>query len=73
MKRAGSLFHTIVVVGASIGAGAGCGSDEVVPDAATGAPDAQVADARPADAASQDGAPRDGAPDGMPDAMIIIL
>jgi len=70
MKRSGTLFHTIVVVGASIGAGAGCGADEKVPDARTGAPDAaQVADARPADASPVDG----GTPDAMPDAMIIIL
>ena len=73
MKRSGTLFHTIVVVGASIGAGAaaGCGADEKVPDARTGAvPDAaQVADARPADASTVDAGP----PDAMPDAMIIIL
>ena len=69
MKRPGSLFHTIVVVGASIGAGAGCGSDERVPDAPAGGPDARIADARVVD-----GAPADAQPDGgMPDAMIVIL
>jgi hypothetical protein len=74
MKRPGTLFHTIVVVGASIGAGAaaGCGADEKVLDARTGAPDGQVADARPADASPFDAAP-DATPDGMPDAMIVIL
>jgi hypothetical protein len=69
MKRPGSLFHTIVVVGASIGAGTGCGSDERVPDAHTGQPDARVADARVVD-----GAPADAQPDGgIPDAMVVIL
>jgi hypothetical protein len=76
--KPGALFHAIVVVGAALGAGAGCSDDEQLPPAAD-AP-AQVADARPADARSadartadatpQDGRPPDG---GTPDAMIIIL
>lgn len=70
MKRPGSLFHTIVVVGASIGAGAGCGSDEKVVDAPAGGPDARVADARTVDAAPVDAEQPDAM---MPDAMIIIL
>jgi hypothetical protein len=71
MKRPGSLFHTIVVVGAALGAGTGCGADERIP------PDARVADARPADART-DGPPADAPIDGPPadapvDAMIIII
>jgi hypothetical protein len=67
-KRPASLFHAIVVVGAALGAGAGCGNDEAPP------PDApQVADANPAPdspAGTPDAAPADGPP---ADAMIIIL
>jgi len=69
MKRTGSLFHTIVVVGAALAGGAGCGDDEHRSDAAP-----QVADARPADARVPDATPADAGTDaGTPDAMIIIL
>jgi hypothetical protein len=66
-KRPASLFHAIVVVGAALGGGAGCGDDEARVDAPVA-----VADAPPGtpDAAPADGAPVDGP---AADAMIIIL
>jgi hypothetical protein len=66
-KRPSPLFHAIVVVGASIGAG--CGNDEApLPDAAPAVADARRADAPAADApATADADPT------TPDAMIIIL
>jgi hypothetical protein len=70
MKRTGSLFHTIVIVGAAVGAG--CGADEKVPDARTLQPDAQVADAA-TDAPTDARVPDAGPPDAEVDAMIVIL
>jgi hypothetical protein len=75
MKRTGSLFHAIVIVGASLGASCS-GDDERLPPPDAPVPDMVVADARVVDAAPPDGAtdaiPDAGAPDG-PDAMVIIL
>lgn len=72
MKRTGALFHSIVVVGAALGAGAsaGCGADERIPPRPDGAPDSavQIVDARP-DAPAAD-ASGDAA---TPDAMVVIL
>jgi hypothetical protein len=80
MKRTGSLFHTIVIVGAALGTGmttAGCGDDEIVPSGDAQRPDAMVADARtdaPVDGPAVDGPDIDGRPvDAEVDAMIIIL
>jgi hypothetical protein len=75
-KRTGSLFHAIVIVGASLGASCS-GDDERLPPPDAPVPDVVVADARPPpDAGPPDGAtdaiPDAGAPDG-PDAMVIIL
>lgn len=67
MTTRNSLFHAIVVVGATVGA-AGCGSSTPVPDAKVAA-DAKVADAGHPIDATTDAVPSDAAVD----AMVIIL
>jgi hypothetical protein len=77
MKRTGSLFHTIVIVGAALGgaaAAAGCSEDEHRPPGDASHADAPVlADARPADASPVDANGDARAPDAMVDAFIAIL